>query len=86
MHRSWSNINIYTTRQTNLTGNRWQAAQAGEQAELTELEMKCNTAYCIVKEKMAFTKFGTMLLTQKKNGLQINPIIDTIPDTIREEG
>lgn len=72
-------------------------AQAGQQAELTELEvMKFNTTYCIAKKEMVLTKFRPMLLTQKKHLWQINStfgnvmscanIIATIADTIREEG
>lgn len=40
-------------------------AQAGQQAELTELEvMKFNTTYCIAKE-MVFTKFRRMYSPRK---------------------
>lgn len=71
------------------------AAQAGQQAELIEIEIEINTAYCIAKKEMAFTTFRPMLPTQKNDGLQINPTygkcpaktwIGTIADTIREEG
>ena len=38
-----------------------------------ELDVKMNTAYCIAKEEMSFTKMKPLLLLQKKNGLDITP-------------
>lgn len=78
-----------------MTVNRWQPRPVNRWARggLAELEITFNTAYYIAKE--AVTKFRPKLLTQKNDGLQINPtygnevsfanIIGTIEDTIWEE-
>lgn len=51
------------------------AAQAGQQAELIEIEIQFNTAYCIAKKEMAFTKFRPMLPTQKNYGLHVESVL-----------
>ncbi|XP_077863556.1 E3 SUMO-protein ligase KIAA1586-like [Saccoglossus kowalevskii] len=47
-----------------------QATTNTDQAN-ADLRIKINTAYCIAKSEMPFTKFRTLLNLQKKNGLDV---------------
>ena len=66
-----------------------------EEAVAYELAVKMNTAYCIAKEEMSFTKMKPLILLQKKNGLEVTAtydndvrcaeLVSTIADTLQEE-
>ena len=47
-----------------------------ESANVYETKVKINTAYCIAKEEMPFTRMKPLILLQKKNGLDISPTYD----------
>ena len=47
-----------------------------ESANVYETKLKINTAYCIAKEEMPFTRMKPLILLQKKNGLDISPTYD----------
>ena len=44
-----------------------------DEKTIEDLKIKFNTAYCIGKEELSFTKLRPLLVLQKKNGLQITP-------------
>ena len=64
-----------------------------DEKTIKDLKIKFNTAYCIGKEELSFTKFRPLLVLQKKNGLQITPayandtrcteMVSTVASTIR---
>ena len=47
-----------------------------ESANVYKTKVKINTAYCITKEEMPFTRMKPLILLQKKNGLDISPTYD----------
>ena len=56
-----------------LTAAFQRLAAANQTSEESEMTIKFNTAYNILKEELPFTKFKVLMVLMKKNRLNVNP-------------